>query len=233
MSMRLLRMMLALIAMAAIGAGSIKAAAAQDGEDEIDFSQLDGIEQVAGRSYTVDFAALMASPEAAAGEITYPSGVVTAYAVVAKFDGDDNAEAGWDVLRTSFDDQAADVTGVEASEITELEVDDLGDAAAGYSTSAEEGGSTLFTTVLIAREGEHVYVSVVSTGGDDPTEAATTLTEEMMDADAGDGEGEANDEGVYSGGLWDKFPGEDDDFAEGLTIYDTQIYPETEEAAEE
>jgi hypothetical protein len=195
---------------------------------------LEGIEQVVGRSYTIDFAALMASPEAGAeGEIAYPSGIVTAYAVVAKFDGDDNAEAGWEALRTSFDEQAAEVTGVEESEITELDVDDLGDDAAGYSTSTEEGGSTLLTTVLIARDGEHVYVSVVSTGGDDSTEAATTLAEEMMDADAGDGEGEANDEGVYSGGLWDKFPGEDDDFAEGLTIFDTPIYPETEEAAEE
>ena len=162
-----------------------------------------------------------------------PSGIVTAYAVVAEFDGDDNAKAGWEALRTSFDEQAADVTGVEESEITELEIEDLGDNAAGYSTSVEESGSTLFTTVLISREGEYVYVSVVSTGGDDSTAAATTLAEEMMDADAGDGDGEANDEGVFSGGLWDKFPGEDHDFAEGLTIFDTQIYPETEEAAEE
>ena len=234
MSMRLLRMMLALVALVAMEAGSIKSAVAQDGDEEVDFSQLEGIERVVGRSYSIDFVALMASPEAGAdGEIAYPSGIVTAYAVVAEFDGDDNAEAGWEALRTSFDEQAADVTGVEESEITELEIEDLGDNAAGYSTSVEESGSTLFTTVLISREGEYVYVSVVSTGGDDSTAAATTLAEEMMDADAGDGDGEANDEGVFSGGLWDKFPGEDHDFAEGLTIFDTQIYPETEEAAEE
>lgn len=233
MSMRLLRMMLALVAVAALGAGWVTAAAAQDGEEDVDFADLEGIEQVIGRSYTIDFVALMASPEASDGEISYPTGIVTAYAIVAKFDGDDNADAGWETLRTSFDDQAAEATGAEESEITELEADDLGDNAIGYTTTDEESGSTLYTTVLIAREGEYVYVSVVSTGGDDPTESAMTLIEAMMEADAGDGDGEAGDDGIYRGGLWDKFPGEDDDFAEGLSIFDTQIYPESEEATDD
>jgi hypothetical protein len=232
MSMRLLRMMLALFAVAVMGPGSIGAAAAQDGENDIDFSQLEGIEQVVGRSYSIDFAALMASPEAAEGDITYPAGLVYGYAVVARFDDDDNAEAGWETMRSLFDEQAAAEMGDEATEVTELEVDDLGDNAAGYSATEDDGGTALYSTILIVRDGDYVYVSVVSTGGDDPTDAATNLVEAMIDADAGDGDGEANDEGIYSGGLWDKFPGEDDDFAEGLTIYDAPIYPASDEAEE-
>lgn len=233
MSMRLLRTMLALVAVAVIGAGWARAVTAQDGEDDVDFSQLEGIEQVVGRSYSIDFVALMSSPEAAEGDIAYPTGIVTAYAVVAKFDEDDNAESGWETLRSLFNDQAAAVTDDEATEVTELEVDDLGDNAAGYSATEDDGGSALYSTILIVREGEYVYVSVVSTGGDDPTGAATDLVEAMIGAGAGDGEGEANDEGIYSGGLWDKFPDEDDDFAKDLTIYDSPIYPESEETAEE
>jgi hypothetical protein len=222
------------MAVAFIGAGSVTAAAAQDSEEDVDFSQLEGIERVVGRSYSIDFVALMASPEAAAGgDIAYPTGIVYAYAVVAKFDGDDNAETGWETLRSSFDNQAAAETGEDAAEVTELEVDDLGDNAVGYSTTEEESGTTLYSTILMVRDGEYVYVSIVSTGGDDPNEPAMTLAEAMMDADAGDGDGEANDEGIYSGGLWDKFPGDGDDFAEGLTIFDSPIYPEPEETVEE
>ena len=138
MSMRLLRMMLALVAVAVLGAGSVRAATAQEGEDEVDFAQLEGIEQVVGRSYTIDFMALMSSPEAAEGDIAYPTGIVTAYAVVAKFDEDDNAEAGWETLLSSFNDQAEADADEAATEITELEVDDIGDNAAGIAKRALE-----------------------------------------------------------------------------------------------
>lgn len=237
MPMRLLRMMLALVAVAVIGAGAVNAAAAQDAEDvedQFDFSQLEGIEQVVGRNYSMDFEALMSASPEAIEDMAYPTGIVTAFAVVAKFDGDDNAEAGWESLRDAFGEQAATMMGTEDAEVTEIDVEDLADNAAGYSSTVDEDGMTFNVAILILREGEFVYSSIVSTGGDDATEPATALAEAMIDADAGDGEGEANEDGVYSGGLWDKFPAEGDESVEGLIIAtDEQIYPETEEAAEE
>ena len=237
MPMRLLRMMLALMAVAVIGAGAVNGAAAQDVEeveDEFDFSQLEGVEQVVGRTYSIDFAALMpASPEAIE-DMAYPTGIVTAFAVVAKFDGDDNAEAGWETLREAFGEQAATMIGTEDAEVTEVEVEDLADNAAGYAATVEEDGTTFNVTILLLREGEYAYVSAVTTGGDDATEPATGLAEAMIDADAGDGEGEANEDGEYSGGLWDKIPEEGADAVEGLIIAtDERIYPETEDTAEE
>lgn len=237
MPMRLLRMMLALVAVAVIGAGGVNAAAAQDAEDaedEFDFSQLEGIEQVVGRNYSMDFEALMSASPEAIEDMAYPTGIVTAFAVVAKFDGDDNAEAGWESLREAFGEQAATMMGTEDAEVTELEVDDLADNAAGYASTVEEDGTTFNVAVLILRDGEYAYVSVVSTGGDDATEPATDLAEAMIDADAGDGEGEANEDGVYSGGIWDKFPEEGAESVEGLIIAtDEPIYPEVEDTTEE
>jgi hypothetical protein len=215
----------------------INTAAAQDAEDveeEFDFSQLEGIEQVVGRNYSMDFEALMAASPEAIEDMTYPTGIVTAFAVVAKFDGDDNAEAGWESLREAFGEQAATMMGTEDAEVTEVDVEDLADNAAGYTSAVEEDGMTFNVAILILREGEHAYVSVVSTGGDDATAPATSLAEAMIDADAGDGEGEANEDGVYSGGLWDKFPPEGDESVEGLIIAtDEVIYPESDDAAEE
>jgi len=239
MPMRLLRTMLALVAVAVIAAGVIRAAVAQDVEeveDEFDFSRLEGVEQVVGRTFSMDFAALMASmatPEAVE-DMAYPTGIISAIAVVAKFDEVDNAEAGWEVLRQSFGEQAATMMGVEDAVINEVDVNDLADNAAGYSTTVDEDGTTFNVSIILLREGEYAYISVITTGGDDATEPAEAIAEDMIDEDTGDGEGEANEDGVYSGGLWDKLPEEGADTVAGLIIaVDEQIYPEVDDTTEE
>ncbi len=236
MSMRLPRLVLAVLAVAVIGSGSFRSVAAQDGSDEaLDFEEFEGIEQVVSRTYSIDFAALMASPDAAADPASLElTGIVTLIAFVAAFDGDDNAESGWDRINAEFEGQAAEITGDESAEFVISEVDDLGDEATSYTTMVVEEEETYSTAVIIVRDGEYVYIAIgITAGEEDGVAPTTTVAQALEDNDAGDGEAEQGEDGFYSGGVWDKLPEGGDEALAGLSPRaDEVVYP-TDDATPE
>jgi hypothetical protein len=231
------RMVLSVVVAGLLGAALAAPAAAQDtdtdADDTFDFSQLEGVEEVVSRTYSADLTALIESvtpgadfdPSVLGGE-----GLFSLTAVVAKFDGDDNAEAGLEAIAGEFTAQADELTG--GAELEEVDLGDLGDNRVGYQATVEQEDFAGRVAVLAVQQDEFLYAAIGTSFGADPVEPSTTAIEAMIEADEGD-DVETDENGVHSGGLWDKLPRDGDESLGTLTaIGDEQLYPVEEETPE-
>ena len=201
-------------------------ATAESGSAFDDLTQLEGLEEAVGRTYSFDYEALMAnaSPEDFEN-FEYPEGIQYLSAIVLKFDSDDNAKAALDLAAEELPNAAGDDI-----ELTEIEVDGFNDdtLALGATEEDEELGPTA-TTAIITQEDEYLYltIGVASGEGQDATETVSELAKQVIDGDTG-GDATFNEDGTSEGGLWDKFPDAGSELVEGLVATDEQIFPEPE-----
>lgn len=198
-----------------------------------DLTQLEGLESAVERDWIVDyedFFSSMASPDANTDfeDIEYPEGIQYLTAIVMRFDGDDNSQAAFNTAQEEISAQP-----IEGAELEEIEVDGFGDntLALGATQEDEATGSTS-TVVILTQEDEYLYMSIGVSTNEDINDRVSDIVKHMIDADAGDGEGEFNADGTSEGGLWDKLPAADDELVgEDLVVSDIQIFPEAEEEA--
>lgn len=212
------------LALALLLGGMVLApASAQDDADEFEFSDLSGLQSGVGRYYYADYSAMydaMSTPGAEMPELPALLGLSVG---VLKFDGDDNAQSGFNQLYEEFVNSANESfaengdMGTPATPITvtEGDVDDIGDEAKSMAAAVEEEDGTYYSYGVIARKGEYLYM-VIGNGSSDPSESINQLTKDMTDRDAGDGDGTFNQDGTSTGGLWDLFPADDDPALGGL-----------------
>jgi hypothetical protein len=197
---------------------------AQDEADAFDLDDLSGLQSGVGRYYYYDFSAMMdamSTPGAEMPDMPPLSGLSVA---VLKFDGDDNAEGGFDRLyeelaksaNESLNEDMGDGTPVAPQSVDENDVDDIGDQAKSISATVEdeEEGPTV-SYALLARDGDTVIL-IAASGAADPSQSAQDLAKGMVDRDSGDGDGTFNEDGTSTGGLWDRFPANDDPALGGL-----------------
>ncbi len=234
MAMRFWRLLLAALAVAVIGGGPVRSVAAQDGgEEPLDFADLEGIEEVVSRTYSVDVAAMLASP-AAGGDPAFldAEGFVTVVTLIAEFYEAGNAESGWERLNGVFEDQAGASAGDASTAYLEIDAS-IGDNAAAYIATFAEAGTEFSTAFFVVQDAEYVYVVIGVTAAEDPVAPTTAVVEVMIANDEGEGEGEIGDDGFHRGGLWDKLPAVGDDVLDGLApLADEQVYPVSEATPE-
>lgn len=195
-----------------------------------DLTQLDGIEAAVGRSYSIEdlFAIFAATPEeGVADPLAEFDGPLFVIMQVLKFDSSDNAEAAFNLVKdeggASF---AASIEDAE-TEVSEDEIDDLGDRAFGIDLHSTAEGEEGYYRVAFAQDDEFVFVVItvaVSEGG-------IEHNDDLLDYMVNDGEQSDDDEefleaGGSTGGLWEIFPDEDHEAFEGLIpIGDEILFP--------
>jgi hypothetical protein len=219
------------IALALLLGGMVLAPVSAQDDEEFDLDQLDGIQRSVGRFYYADFGAMaeaMGTPVAEDAPQTLVDGLSVA---VMEFDNDDNADKAFDriydellISATESNDGEVDDLGtpVAAVDVSEEDVDDLGDDAKAFTVVSEDEGGAYNSFALITRDGEYLYM-VIAYGSGDASDAIQQYTEDMMDRDAGDGDGTFNEDGTSTGGLWDVFPGADNALLVGLVTGGDQI----------
>ena len=187
--------------------------------DGFDFSTLDGIQRVVSRSYSRDMSVL-ASPE------TAPATTYFMAALVAEFDNADNAAAALEPLYAQAQSGFGDDLSIS---LESIDPGDVGDQAVAGFGVAEEEGVSYEVALLIVQADTYMYaVFAVGIGTDTGVlEMAPAVTEAMLEAEAGSGDGEYDDSGVFmTGGLWDKLPADGDAVLNGLVpASDEQTYP--------
>lgn len=223
--MRLLRILgPALMALLMLGVATAPVAAQDvDPAEGTDFQDLEGIQKAYVRSYSVDFMAMMesATPDAE------PSGWFVLTIMALEFDSEDNASSSHDVL------------------LQDLETTDMGDAGATFEDAEldvdfdhtaklavmEEEGMTSTMLLATAQDGNHIYIVIGLTFGEDPGVAAGSLLTSMKETDISDDEEMFSVDGTSMGGLWAKLPSVDQvrEEAPSLTqATDAVAYPVTE-----
>lgn len=221
MQLRSWRLVVSLVVVAMLGVLVARPAAAQE-TDDFDFGSLDGIQEVVGRQYSIDLETMMQGTPGA--DMEMPAGPLSIFTFIAKFDDDGNAGSGFDQVVEEFDAQATELAG--GAEVQDVDLGDIGDKQKGYSATEEQEGMQVGIVVALVQDDEYVYGVILSSASGDPVEPTKAFLEAAIDNDDG-GDVEVDDQGLHSGGLWDKFPAEGDDEVQGLSwAGDEQIYPE-------
>lgn len=194
---------------------------AQEMEEDFQPSDLEGIQYGVARSYSIDYSAISESMSTPGTNPSMPSGVLAMNGMVLEFDNDDNAETAFDTMVAEFDtDEDFAETGVEPFEI------DLGNKSTSFSGSEDSNGIELKLAVTVVQDGSYVYMVAVTGSDIDSEQVVKDFTQKLIDND-GSGEGEFSETGESTGGLWDKFPGADDEQVGELMPVDVIVYPET------
>lgn len=217
--------LLALVLLAFSLVGGTGVGAQDDLEDEFQPSDLDGIQYGVARSWTMDFDAMFAMTTPGAEDAFSMSGVVFMGGLVLEFDNDDNAEAGYDRITEEF--TAETLMGDDDATYEEWDIE-VGDKSTSYFSIEEEEGVESQIVLSLVQDGNYVYI-VTAAGSDVDIKDPTRSLMEAMVGNDGSGEGEFNEDGTSTGGLWDKFPSADDDVLAGLIASDEILYPEQDE----
>jgi hypothetical protein len=192
---------------------------AQDSSPEAPFDpkELDGFQYGAMRYYTFDYSAMMEQMGTPGAEMEMPTGLMGIGSAILEFEEDGQAKDAFNQLK---DDQ--ELTGDEVLEGAEEVETDLGDEAVMFSGTEDIEGMAMDSTFALVQDGNYVYF-VFATGSEVDVEGTVTeFTNTLIDND-GSGEGEFNEDGTSTGGLWDKFPAADDDLVAGLIASDEEL----------
>jgi hypothetical protein len=187
--------------------------------DAFDFAALEGIERAVTRSYSGD-TSVLASPENA------PATTYFINAFVGEFDSADHAAVALEPLRAEGQASLGDELSITMERV---DPGDIGDQAVADFGTTNEDGVRYELAVIIVQAERYVYeVVAVGIGTDTGSlETATSVVEAMVEAEAGSGDGEYDESGVFlTGGLWDKLPAEGDAVLNGLVPEeDEEVYP--------
>jgi hypothetical protein len=216
--------LLALVLFAFSLVGGTGVGAQDDMDSELQPSDLKGIEYGVSRTWSPDYEAMFADTTPSA-DMEMPEGLLFVVGMVLEFDNDGNAEAGFEAFLDDFDTD--ELSTSDDATVEEWDID-LGNQSSSYYTTEDIEGVQSDVVISVVQDDNYLYVVSGAGSGVDMQAMGKTLIESMIDTD-GSGEGEFNEDGTSSGGLWDKLPSADDDLVADLVAFDALIYPEPED----
>jgi len=208
---------LLLLALSLVGGTGV---GAQDDAEEFDVNDLEGIQHGVGRSYSIDYSAMMDQMSTPGAEMAMPTGIVGIGALILEFDGNDNAQAAFDKL---MEQAMAEDTFGDDTEVEEVDLG-LGEQSNSYAGTYEIDGQESEDVITVVRQDTYVYVVYASGADTDVQSVVSDFTTGLIET-GGSGEGEFHEDGTSTGGLWDKFPAADDELVADLIAYDQVIFP--------
>jgi hypothetical protein len=112
--------------------------------------------------------------------------------------------------------------GVNA-EVTEVALD-LGDNSVSYASVDVFEGQETESVIALVQQATFLHFTFGVSSGEDIQTIVRDVTNTLIQNE-GSGEGEFNEDGTSSGGLWDKFPAADDEAVAGLFPDDQMLCP--------
>ncbi len=176
-------------------------------------TDVEGLNSAYMRTYSVDFMALMSTPNADMSDTAALMRSVSVQALT--FDSDDAAK---DFLKQQLDDvdasleqQTADMGEVEKSDVKIEDTD-----ATQLTITMEDAGIAM--TYVIFVDGDTVFlVSSIDADADAATKLATDTATFILKADDSDADVTFSEDGTSTGGVFDRMPAPGDDAVGGLT----------------
>lgn len=189
---------------------------------------IEGLQHAVVRAYSLDYSAMLASATPGT-EPEVPSGVFLLGATILEFDSSDNAETA--LIQIDEDTDAGGEAGLGGeTEVSSIDLN-LGENSIGYSGVEDLDGEQVETVIALVQEETYVYFVVASGSGENMQAITTEFANGLIEND-GSGEGEFNEDGTSSGGLWDKYPAADGELITGLIPFDQVLFPVPESTPE-
>lgn len=191
--------------------------------DGMEFSEIDGLQTVYGRTYSVDFMAMMSSPEANLEEMDTAAMMRSISIQGYTFENEDQAK---DFVETMKEEAEGGIS--EAEEMGEVEIKDL--------EAVDKDGMTMTMvmnmddmniaiTMHIFADGNQVFmVSSTDTELEATGTSADAVAQYVVDAESESDEVAFNEDGTSTGGVFDRMPQVGDELVADLTAMDIEAY---------
>jgi hypothetical protein len=193
--MRVVRVMLAVVAMLLAGTPALKVAA-QDG-GRVGFEDLVGLQTAVTRTYSGETAQADSTPR----DMVKPKALMMLVGIF-EFDTEANAAAGYELLRGDMN-----ATGLDGSplQLTEIAVP-LGIPSVGGVATDTSSGTPVDFTIVAALDGTSVLSVIAITSGAPPVADIVALTRSIAVTESGTTPVAFSADGGSSGGIWDRIP---------------------------
>lgn len=207
---------------------SVSAVAAQTpGVEAPDFddteigADIEGLQSIYDRTFSVDFEAMMASPDADLENLDMSAMMSMISIQGMTFDSDDNAQDYLDMMRDEVNAEMVESEDTYDFEITDLEGFDVD----GLTITMDMADLEIGATVHFFVDGNHVFqVMVMDSDLEATGSLASEVTQFILDADVENDEVIFNMDGTSTGGVFDRMPTADDEIVGDLTgVMDSEI----------
>lgn len=194
--------------------------------DDVDpTADVEGIQSIYDRTFSVDFEALMASPEADFDNLDISAMMSVISIQGMTFDSEDNANAYLDQMRdeldASMEEDPSTFDGIEISDLDGFDVD-------GLQLIMDMADLEITASVVIFVDGNQVFqIMVMNSDLETAKASADAVTQFVIDAETETEEVTFNADGTSTGGVFDRMPTGDDEVVGDLTgVLDSEIFVE-------
>lgn len=185
---------------------------------------IEGLQSIHDRTFSVDIEAMLASPDAdfESLDMSVMMNMITIQGVA--FDNDDNAKAYIEDMKAQMEQavEEGDAATFEEMEISDLEGFDVD----GLRVDMNMPDLEVAASMIVFNDGNHVFqIMVMNADVETAQTSAEDVTQFVLDAEVENEEVTFNDDGSSTGGVFDRMPTADDDVVGDLTgVMDSEIY---------
>jgi hypothetical protein len=190
-------------------------------------SELEGIQAGIGRTWSLDYEAIMADATPGSVDLNNWQGLSALSVQILQFDSDDHAAAAFDLFQASIAGEIPNLGQGGTPVVSSEQLDNLGDGAVASTlvTNTDAGESHLRNVAVLD---DQLVILVSSLAGTaESAAAAEALAAYIVN------QGEVSPDpvsfdpaGISKGGLWGVMPAAGDPVLEGLIVVrDDQLYP--------
>lgn len=184
---------------------------------------VEGLQSVYSRTFSVDFEEMMAAAEDG-GEMDMAAMMNTISVQGITFDSEDNAKAYIDDQKSQMEQamEEDDSGAFEGMELSDLDGFDVDGARVDMVMSEME----IHASMIMFSDGNQVYqITVINADQDTAKATADEVTQFVLDAEIENEEVTFSDDGTSTGGVFDRMPTGDDEIVGDLsTVLDMELH---------
>lgn len=197
---------------------------APDLEGLEDVYDVEGLQSVYDRTFSVDFEAMMASPDADIESFDMSAMMQMVSVQGITFDNEDNANAYIEDMKSQMDEA---MEQDEAGTFEDMEISDLDDFDVnGIRVDMNMPEMEIAATMVVFADGNHVF-QIMAMDGDEEVANSTAedITQFVLDAEVENEDVTFSEDGTSTGGVFDRMPTVDDGIVGDLDgVTDTEIH---------
>lgn len=188
--------------------------------------ELEGLKAAVARAHTLDFSQFEAIPEDSTAEAETYRDALAFGGLILEFETSAQADSAYEAIVANGVSAMTASLGIENPDLTESDLDDLGERAHAFSVYRTAGSTEGYVRVVVMKAETYVFFTMIMTEAEESSLDADAMTahfaEGVAEGHTGPGtfvEGTADS----TGGLWDFFPAANDELWAGLVAEPDEI----------
>lgn len=217
------KLLITLSLLLTLGLSTAGVAAQTDGVEAPDLEELaanaydvEGLQSVYDRTFSVDYMAMMASPDADFESMDMSAMMKMISIQGMSFDNEDNAKAYIEDMRSEMEQavEEGDTETFEGMEISDLDDFDVD----GIRVDTNMPDLDIAASMIIFSDGNHAFMVMVMDADMETAQSSVNeVTQFVIDAEVENEEVTFNEDGTSTGGVFDRMPTSEDEVVGDLT----------------